>query len=66
MNIYRIITRINVRGISPELKFVNEDRRIIINTTPEAPINALLNNSMFKTPVTRAVVTIMIKSDLEP
>jgi hypothetical protein len=66
MNMYKIITRINVRGISPELKFVNEDRRIIINTTPEAPISALLNNSTFNIPVTRAVVTIITRSAFDP
>jgi len=56
----------NVRGISPLLKFVKEDNRIIMKTTPLAPINPIGNRRTLRTPVTKLVITIMRSKVSDP
>jgi hypothetical protein len=51
--------RMKVKGISPARKFVKELSRININTIPLAPINPVEKNTIFKTPVIRAVIRII-------
>lgn len=52
---YRMMTRIKVNGISFSLKEVMEARMMKANTTPEAPNNVLLVNTLLMIAVTTAV-----------
>jgi hypothetical protein len=63
---YSVNTRINVSGISPWEKLVNEASSIIIKTTPEAPIRALGKKKTLRMPVTKAVMAIITSRASEP
>ena len=53
-------------GISPDLMFVNELRRISMNTMPLAPSSPACTRSAFSTPVTPAVMIAIASTIPEP